>query len=30
MPKQLTNKQTEVIALSLAKQIFTEANEKAL
>tara|TARA_B100001964_G_C13713891_1_gene371515 strand:- start:31 stop:513 length:483 start_codon:yes stop_codon:yes gene_type:complete len=30
MPKQLTNKQTEVIAHSLAKQIFAEANEKAL
>jgi len=29
MPKQLTNKQTEVIAHSLAKQIFAEANEKA-
>jgi|TARA_R100000750_G_scaffold13532_1_gene8666 molybdopterin converting factor small subunit len=29
MPKQLTNKQTEVIAHSLAKQIFAEADEKA-
>jgi len=29
MPRSLTNKQTEVIANSLAKQIFAEANEKA-